>query len=128
MKLLLDTHALLWFLADDPQLSEKSAQHIESLDHVKYVSVAALWEITLKLGNGKLSLTGKFDEVFPASLERNGFEVLPAELPHLSRLLTMPFHHRDPFDRLQIAQAAVEGMTIVTRDPEFPKYGVPTLW
>ena len=128
MKLLIDTHALLWFFADDPQLSDQAAHMIESLDHIKYVSVASIWEIVLKLAKGRLSLSAKFDEIFPARLLSNGFELLPAVVPHFSRLLSLPFHHRDPFDRLLIAQATAEGMTIVTRDPEFAKYPVPTIW
>ena len=128
MKLLLDTHTLLWFLADDPQLSAPAAALIENLDHVKYVSVVSLWEIALKLGNGKLSLTGTFDEVFPDALHKNGFELLPVTVGHFSTLLTLPFHHRDPFDRLILAQAVVEGMTAITRDPELSKYPAPTTW
>ncbi len=128
MKLLLDTHTLLWFLADDPQLSAPAAGLVENLDHVKYVSVVSLWKIALKLGNGKLSLTGTFDELFPDALHTNGFELLPVTVGHLWALLTLPFHHRDPFDRLILAQAVVEGMTVVTRDLEFAKYPAPTAW
>ena len=128
MKLLLDTHTLLWFLADDPQLSAQAAALVENPGHVKYVSVVSLWEIALKLGNRKLSLTGTFDEVFPDTLHKNGFELLPVTVAHLSALLGLPFHHRDPFDRLILAQAVEERMTVVTRDPEFAKYPAQTAW
>ena len=122
MKLLLDTHALLWFLANDPQLSATARENIENPTHEKFVSAASLWEIAIKLSLDKLKLPRPFEEVFPKQLEVNGFELLPISCVQLYQLAALPFHHRDPFDRLLIALALADGMTIVTRDPEFSKY------
>ena len=128
MKLLLDTHALLWFIGNDPQLSATARQGIEKSEHDKFVSAASLWEISIKLSLGKVKLPRPFGEVFPQQLEVNGFELLPISCAQLNQLVTLPFHHRDPFDRLLIAQAMADDMTIVTRDPEFSKYSPKVLW
>jgi PIN domain nuclease of toxin-antitoxin system len=128
MKLLLDTHALLWFIGNDPQLSAPARQNIENPAHEKFVSAASLWEIVVKLSLEKLKLPRPFGEVFPQQLEVNGFELLPISCAQLNRLVELPFHHRDPFDRLLIAQAMVDDLTIVTRDPEFSKYPAKVLW
>jgi PIN domain nuclease of toxin-antitoxin system len=128
MKLLLDTHALLWFISNDPQLSGAARENIENQAHEKFVSAASLWEIALKLSVEKLKLPRPFDEVFPKQLEVNGFELLPITCLQLNQLMALPFHHRDPFDRLLIAQACADGMTIVTRDLAFAKYPAKILW
>lgn len=128
MKLLLDTHALLWFISNDSQLSVPARQSIESLEHDKFVSAASLWEIAVKLSLGKLKLPRPFQEVFPLQLEINGFELLPISCAQLNQVVALPFHHRDPFDRLLIAQALADNLTLVTRDPDFSKYSVKVLW
>ena len=128
MKLLLDTHALIWFLEDAPALGVVARSAIGSVDHVKYVSHASAWEAAVKVSLGKLRLPVPYEELFPGRLEAMGFEMLPMNPAHFRALLTMPWHHRDPFDRLLIAQAQVEGLTLVTRDPHFASYGVPILW
>jgi PIN domain nuclease of toxin-antitoxin system len=128
MKLLLDTHALLWFIGNDPQLSAPARENIENPAHEKFVSAASLWEIAVKLSLEKLKLPRPFGEVFPQQLEVNGFELLPISCAQLNQLVALPFHHRDPFDRLLIAQALADGMTVVTRDLEFSKYPAKILW
>ena len=128
MKLLLDTHALLWFIGNDSKLSASARESIENPDYEKFVSAATLWEIAVKLSLEKLKLSCSFGEVFPQQLEVNGFQLLPISYLHLNRLVVWPYHHRDPFDRLLIAQALSDGMAIVTRDLEFPKYSAKTLW
>ncbi len=128
MKLLLDAHALLWFIGNDPQLSAAARENIESPAHQKLVSAASLWEIALKLSLGKLKLPRPFAEVFPQQLDVNGFELLPISCMQLSQLAELPFHHRDPFDRLLIAQALADGLTIVTRDTAFSQYPAKTIW
>ena len=128
MKLLLDTHALLWFLGNNPQLSASARQHIENPAREKFVSAASLWEIAVKLSLKKLKLPRPFGEIFPRQLEVNGFEMLPVSCAQLNRLVELPFHHRDPFDRMLIAQAIAEDLIIVTRDPEFSKYPAKILW
>jgi PIN domain nuclease of toxin-antitoxin system len=128
MRLLLDTHALLWFISNDSQLSSPARQHIENPVNEKFVSAASLWEITIKLSLEKLKLPRPFGEVFPQQLEVNGFELLPITCAQLNFLVKLPFQHRDPFDRLLAAQALADDLTIVTRDPEFLKYSVKILW
>jgi PIN domain nuclease of toxin-antitoxin system len=128
MRLLLDTHALLWFIGNDAQLSAVAHDSIENAAHEKFVSAASLWEIALKLSLGKLKLPRPFGDVFPSQLEVNGFELLPISCAQLSQLAALPFHHRDPFDRLLIAQALADGMTIVTRDTAFSHYPVKIAW
>ncbi|MEO7299652.1 MAG: type II toxin-antitoxin system VapC family toxin [Verrucomicrobiota bacterium] len=128
MKLLLDTHALLWFISNDSQLSDSARKNIENPESEKFVSAASLWEIAIKLSLGKVKLPRPFDQVFPQQLEINGFNLLPISCGHLNRIVSLPFHHRDPFDRLLIAQATSDEMTILTRDPEFSKYSVKVLW
>lgn len=105
MKLLLDTHALIWFLEDSPLLGAAARSAIGSLDHVKYVSHASAWEAAVKVSLGKLHLPVPYEELFPSRLEAIGFEMLPMNPRHFCALLMMPWHHRDPFDRLLIAQA-----------------------
>jgi PIN domain nuclease of toxin-antitoxin system len=92
------------------------------------VSVASLWEIAIKVSVGKLYLPKPFDQLFPHTVQESGLSLLPIEARHLFPLSRLPYHHRDPFDRLLIAQALTEGLIIITRDPEFGPYGVPLLW
>lgn len=128
MRLLLDTHTLIWFLEDAPPLSVAARSAIENGDHVKYISHASAWEMAIKMSLGKLRLPVPYADLFPSRLEAMGFEMLPINLAHFRALLTMPWHHRDPFDRLLIAQAQIEGLTLVTRDSHFAAYGVSILW
>jgi len=128
MRLLLDTHAMLWFMEEHSSLSRAAYSAIESPDIEVFVSHASALEIAIKLSLGKLDLKFPFERLFPTAVLENGFEVLALDFAHYHRLLELPHHHRDPFDRLLIAQAKVEGMNIVTRDPHFAAYGVPILW
>jgi PIN domain nuclease of toxin-antitoxin system len=128
MKLLLDSHALLWFLDDSPALSARAKAAIEHPDSETWVSIASLWEIAIKSNLGKLDLSEPFEAVFPAQLDTNGFVQLPVRLRHLYELERLPKLHRDPFDRLLIAQARAENLTLVTRDRNFPAYDVPIYW
>ena len=109
-------------------MSAPARQNIENPDNDKFISAASLWEIAIKLSLGKVKLPQSFDEVFPQQLEINGFELLPISCAHLNQLILLPLHHRDPFDRLLIAQAIADEMTMVTRDPEFSKYPTKVLW
>jgi PIN domain nuclease of toxin-antitoxin system len=127
MKILLDTHAFLWFVNDDPQLSLAAKTLMES-DVDLLLSVASLWEISIKIGIGKLELPDLFDVFIPAQLQINEIEILPIELRHLAPLTSLPLHHRDPFDRLLIAQALVEELSIVSADKVFDRYEVSRAW
>ena len=106
MKYLLDTNALLWFLADDKKLSHRARQLIENSNHESFCSIASLWEIAIKTGLGKLDLAEPFEQMFPKQLHLNRIEVLAITVDSLIKLTTLPLHHRDPFDRLIIAQGA----------------------
>jgi len=128
LRLLLDTHAFLWFLAGDPKLSDHARALIEEPRNERNVSVASLWEIAIKVSVGKLEVNGTFAEVFPPQIESNAIRVLPIEPGHLDIVSRLPFHHRDPFDRLILAQGLVEGLPILSRDSEFDNYSVERIW
>lgn len=124
MKLLLDTHIFFWFIAGSLNLSSNARSLIEDLANEKFVSAANLWEIAIKHGLGKLDLSDDFDVLFPKQLEINGFEMLPIKIGHLSSLIALPFHQRDPFDRLLIGQTISENMQIVSVDEIFDSYKI----
>jgi PIN domain nuclease of toxin-antitoxin system len=126
--LLLDAHTLLWFCEGSPSLSLPARAAIKDPANEKHVSHATAREIAIKASLGKLKLTVPYEDVFPNAVAANGFLVLPLDFRHLRELLTLPFHHRDPFDRLLIAQAFAEEMTLVSCDPHFQAYGVKVLW
>ena len=128
MKLLLDTHIFLWFIAGDLNLSSNARILIEDSANEKFVSAASLWEIAIKHSLGKLDLSDDFDVLFPNQLEVNGFEMVPVKTAHLSNLISLPFHHRDPFDRLLIAQTVAENMQIVSVDRVFDSYNISRHW
>jgi PIN domain nuclease of toxin-antitoxin system len=128
MRILLDTHALLWFCEGNPSLSGSARAAIEDQRNERYVSHVTAWEVAIKLAVGKLQLQVPYATVFPGVLSANGFVFLVPDFRHFQALLTLPFHHRDPFDRLLIAQALSEGMPLVSCDPHMASYGVPLLW
>ncbi len=128
MKLLLDTHTLLWFIAGNTSLSKYAQSLIEDVANEKFVSIVSIWETAIKVSIGKMALSAPFDALFPRQLEVNGFELLPVKIEHTSVVATLPFHHRDPFDRLLIAQAIEEKMTLVSVDKVFDDYGATRLW
>ena len=128
MKLLLDTHTFLWFIMGSHNLSADARALIEDAANEKFVSVASLSEIAIKLSIGKLTLSAPFDVSIPQQLNLNGFELLNIEIEHAAVVATLPFHHRDPFDRLLIAQAAVEKMSVVSIDTVFDAYPITRLW
>ena len=127
MKLLLDTHTFLWFINDSPQLSADAKDLLES-DVDLALSVASLWEIAIKASLGKLVLPDTYDTFIPQQLTLNEIEILPISVAHLALVATLPFHHRDPFDRLLIAQAMVEQVSIVSIDIVFDSYTVNRIW
>ena len=127
MELLIDTHAFVWFINANKKLSDKAKETIESADFSPVISIASFWEITIKLSLGKIDIKSSLMD-FIEKTNKKGFRILPVQPNHLFYLPNLPFHHRDPFDRMLIAQAISENMTIVTKDPDFKKYDVPVLW
>lgn len=128
MKLLLDTHTFLWFLMDDPRLSTKARGLIEDATNEIVISVASLWEMAIKISLGKLQLGQPYDIFIPQQLALNSIGVLDITVRHTAEILSLPFHHRDPFDRLLIAQAGVEHIAIISSDSAFDAYGVNRVW
>lgn len=127
MRYLLDTHSLIWFLEDNPKLSTLAKSEIKNLQNQCFISIVSLWEIALKTGIDKLDLDIPFSK-FKKEIQENSFEILPIEFEHLQELLHLDFPHKDPFDRLIIAQSISEKMTIITKDENFDKYKVKLLW
>lgn len=128
MRYLLDAHTLIWFLTNDKKLSRRARQLIESSSHESFCSIASLWEIAIKMGLGKLDLGEPFEQMFPEQLHFNHIEILHITVDSLIKLTTLPFHHRDPFDRLIIAQGLVEGFPIISVDTVFSTYGINREW
>ena len=127
MRVLLDTHAFLWFVAGDHRLSPKAGDAIADADDA-LLSVGSCWEIAIKASLGKLTLTSPVEQFLTEQIAFNRLELLHIELPHTTRVATLPWHHRDPFDRLLAAQALHEKVAIVSADPVFRAYGVKRIW
>lgn len=128
MNLLIDTHVLLWYLIDDSQLSVSSIRKIENPSNNIYVSIAALWEIAIKINIGKLDLHIPFKKLQKEVLNNN-FTILPIEFTNTVQLSKLESIHRDPFDRILISQALVENFTIISKDTTFSAYkGLKTSW
>lgn len=123
MNLLLDTHALLWWLVDEPSLSSRAREAIADPDNTVFLSAVVVWEIRIKEAIGKLELPAEFREV----LADQAFVELPVTIEHAHALAGLPSIHRDPFDRMLVAQARIEGFDVVTRDSSIPRYGVSVL-
>ena len=128
MKVLLDTHAFLWFIADDARLGPTARQLIEDRENQRLLSIASLWEVAIKMSIGKLRLDEPFAEFIPRQIAASMVQLLPIEVPHLSTVATLPFHHRDPFDRLFAAQALTENLVLLSCDTAFDAYGVDRRW
>ena len=128
MKILLDTHTFLWFVLGDSQLSAAARAEIESSATHKLISPATYWEIAIKISVGKYTVPIPFADFIEKSIDDNGMEILPIEPRHAAALMALPFHHRDPFDRLLIAQAIVEQISLVSADKVFDQYPVTRIW
>jgi PIN domain nuclease of toxin-antitoxin system len=123
LKLLLDANAFIWAYARPTELSPAARRALNDVANDRLVSIISLWEIAIKISIGKLA----FAENLAQALDDIAATSLPITLVHVARVQSLPFHHRDPFDRMMIAQAMEEGMTIVTRDRRVAPYGVPVL-
>jgi len=127
MNYLLDTHTLIWFLNGDSELSVKSRMIIEDPENNKFVSIASIWEIAIKISLNKFKFEKGFKK-FLELIERNGFEIMPISVEHALAVSSLKFIHRDPFDRVIVSQALTDNMTIVTKDKTIVKYKVKTVW
>lgn len=128
MRLLVDTHPFLWFAAGDARLSSRARRRIEDPAHDKFLSVASIWEAAVKTSLGKLRLSISLEEVIDEGAVRNGIALLDVRREHAAAVEHLPFHHRDPFDRLLVCQAMVEKMEIVSADASLDAYPVRRVW
>lgn len=127
MRILLDTHAFIWFAEDDMQLDHSIKSFIEKPTNNIFLSIASIWEMAIKLQLDKLKVDKSISEIINL-VTLNGFDLLPILPVHIIKLTTLKFHHRDPFDRIIIAQGLVENCKIVSKDKAFDEYGVDRLW
>jgi len=127
MNLLLDTHTFIWFIEDSPELSVKAKNAIEATNSINYISVASLWEIAIKASLNKLQLKSPFTNIHKV-IDQNSFKILPVQLTDTIFVSTLPFHHKDPFDRIIVSQCINWDFTLITIDKSLEKYNVKILW
>lgn len=128
MKLLLDTHSFLWFIDGSPALSATARALIEDTTNERFLSIASTWELAIKYSIGKITFAQPFATFLTEQLSINDIAVLGVTLAHIHHIAALPFHHRDPFDRMIIAQSHIEGIPVVSVDSAFDAYGVIRLW
>lgn len=128
MRLLLDTHAFVWWRDDPEKLSTDAYNAISTPDNDVFISIVVVWEIQIKLALGKIELKWPLEKSIDVERQANGFRILPVSLEHALYIDKLPLVHKDPFDRMLISQAIVENMTFVSNDRHFSDYGVKLLW
>ena len=128
MKVLLDTHTFLWIIAGDDRLSETARETFLNPENMLFFSAASFWEICIKISLGKISLKGGWFQTIQNELETNAILWLPIKRVHCVEVIDLPFHHRDPFDRMLIAQAVTEGMHMLSRDIRLSAYPIKRIW
>jgi PIN domain nuclease of toxin-antitoxin system len=128
MKALLDTHTFLWWVQNDSRLSGHVREIIGDSSTILYLSAASGWEIAIKAQLGKLQLSSSLDQFITEQLTMNGIDTLPISLRHGLHVATLPPHHRDPFDRMLVAQSQLEGLPIITADAQIVRYDVQVIW
>jgi PIN domain nuclease of toxin-antitoxin system len=128
MRLLLDTHTFLWFVENSPSLSTNALTYIKDVSNEVYVSIASIWELAIKISVGKLQIAQPLEVFVPSQLSLNKMSALQITLDAAALVATLPLHHRDPFDRLLIAQALTTQMPIVSKDEALDAYGITRLW
>ena len=128
MKVLLDTHAFLWWITDDQRLSLRAREIISEGENEVFVSAATGWEIAIKAQIGRLGLPTEPQQFIVEQLKINAIKSLPIEMRHALHISTLPAHHRDPFDRMLVAQAQLENLPILSADPDIGKYEVTIIW
>lgn len=128
MNLLLDTHVFIWAVSDASKLSDKARDLIRDSQHTKWVSLVSVWEMQIKSQIGKLTLGKPLSDLIDEQQGKNDLQILPVVLPHILALDNLPLHHRDPFDKLLIAQSTQEGFVLISQDDVFADYDVQVLW
>jgi PIN domain nuclease of toxin-antitoxin system len=128
MKCLIDTHVLLWILCDDRRLSENAKIHFLDRKNAIYLSMASLWEMSIKISLEKLKLKNSLETIVDEHVVGNDINLLNIQSSHIYPLQKLPFHHRDPFDRLIVSQALYEKMSIISSDKNFDLYQVKRIW
>lgn len=128
MKFLLDTQAFLWMVTDNSLVSKKIKKLFLDQENIFYLSLVSIWEMSIKMSLGKLKVQQPFEKFILNQLQENFIEQLPIHFRHVTKVRTLPFHHRDPFDRLLIAQSLIEDLPVVSSDSAFAKYGISVLW
>lgn len=128
MRMLLDTHTFLWWIMDDPRLSDAARKHLEDGRNETFFSAASAWEIAIKTRIGKLTLPSRPEQFVSEQLFSNNFLVLPISVIHALSVYELPDFHRDPFDRMLVAQSKFERLAIITSDDLIKQYGVETIW
>ena len=128
MRILLDTHTVLWWAADSAALSDEATKVIRNPRNYCFVSIASCWEMAIKVSIGKLRLTVPVERFVTEQIAENGFWQLPIEFRHVCKVESLPFHHRDPFDRLIVAQSSLEKMSVVSADKTLDLYGIKRIW
>ncbi|BCV22004.1 type II toxin-antitoxin system VapC family toxin [Moorella sp. Hama-1] len=128
MKALLDTHTFLWWITEDPRLSSRVRQIMSDSDNILYLSAASCWEMAIKARLGKLELPANISSFIPDQLVINAITPLPIEMSHALHVYNLPDYHRDPFDRLLVAQAQIDNLPILTADPQIARYSVNVIW
>lgn len=126
--MIVDTHVVLWWLEDSPRLSPRARSVMSGSERALRWSIASSWEVAIKTSSGRLPMPASLAEFLGSVLPGLGLGDLAVTNAHLIALAALPFHHRDPFDRMLVAQALVEGLPIVTADPAFDAYGVEIVW
>jgi len=127
MNLLLDTHTVIWFFEGDSNLGAAAKNHIENAANTNFVSIATFWEIAIKISINKLNMQIPLQNL-KSLIWKNGMEILPITIEHTLLVSQLPFHHKDPFDRLLAAQSMNENMVLVSRDEKFKFYNIQTIW
>lgn len=126
MRQLLDTHTFIWFVMGDPRISVSTRSQIENNENL--LSIASVWEMAIKHSIGKLNFGLAFNEFIEQQIIRNGIELLPVTIDHITVVATLPLHHRDPFDRILIAQALAENIPLLSADKIFDAYPIRRVW
>ncbi|QBQ53256.1 type II toxin-antitoxin system VapC family toxin [Nitrosococcus wardiae] len=128
MRTLLDTHVFLWLLTEDPRLSPTARRLFLDEENQLFLSMASVWEIAIKTSLGRLEFMEPIEDLLPRELRLNGIHLLPIEIGHALKLARLPFHHRDPFDRLLVAQSLAENLPLLSADNHLDAYPIKRFW